>query len=426
MIFSGTQELGQWLVQILLDADDGDRGHQLRCEQGHRLEFMGFRTRTITGRQGPIQVCRAYCYCRECKAGVAFRDHELGIADSTMTPWVRRLLDQVGADKPFEKASVDLYALSGIEMSRKRVERWAKVDGDLILEHYQEEREVVDGDRVVSLSASTESAAQFEGKTAVIEVDGTGIPVLRREVEGRKGKGADGVARTREAKIGCVFVQGEGGKGKPERDPDTSSYVGTMRAADEFASFIRKEAQRRGVEQADRVVLMGDGGTWIWKTVAPLFPEAIEIVDFWHAREHLSELAKLAITDRKQRQRWIRGREIDLLRGRVDTVIVRLEELARRRPHFAEETEKEIGYFSGNRDRMRYRQYRRMGLFIGTGVIEAACRQVHQRLKISGMHWSVQGAAAILGLRCHRLSQPARPIPAHRRQFLTPQLQLAA
>lgn len=114
------------------------------------------------------------------------------------------------------------------------------------------------------------------------------------------------------------------------------------------------------------------------------------------------------------------------MRGRVDTVIVRLEELARRRPHFAEETEREIGYFSGNRDRMRYRQYRRMGLFIGTGVIEAACRQVHQRLKISGMHWSVQGAAAILGLRCHRLSQPARPIPAHRRQFLTPQLQLAA
>ena len=141
-----------------------------------------------------------------------------------------------------------------------------------------------------------------------IAYDGTGVPMTKKELTGRKGK--DGPAHTREAKLGCVFTQtAPDAKGFPVRDPGSTTFVGAIETAEPFGERIYREAVRRGLLHAQRVVVLGDGAEWI-KTIADLhFPQATVIIDLYHAREHVAELCKnLFGTDeqqvRQQRIRW--------------------------------------------------------------------------------------------------------------------------
>jgi hypothetical protein len=140
-----------------------------------------------------------------------------------------------------------------------------------------------------------------------IEMDGTGIPVVRQETEGRPGKQDGQPAHTREAKLGCVFTQGTmDEEGYPIRDGASTSYVGAIETAAEFGRRLYAEAWRRGWAQADKKVVLGDGAEWIWNQADLHFPDTTQIVDFYHARQHLWELAaKLYPNDLPSRKRWV-------------------------------------------------------------------------------------------------------------------------
>jgi hypothetical protein len=239
-----------------------------------------------------------------------------------------------------------------------------------------------------------------------VENDGTGVPSRAKELAGRPGKQPDGTAKTREAKLGCVFTQTSTDKdGAPMRDPDSTSYVGTMGDCRESGKLLRAEAIRRGLALAQTTVFLGDGAAWIWENARLYFPTAIQILDFYHAVEHLGVLVKTLYGDSEfstaQQSVWAS----ELKRSDALGIIAQAEGLLESLPDLDQEKQdivrREIAYFTTHAERTRYGYFREQGYFIGSGVIEAGCKSViGARLKQSGMFWSGSGAENILGLRC--------------------------
>jgi len=239
-----------------------------------------------------------------------------------------------------------------------------------------------------------------------VEFDGTGVPVVRAETEGRQGKIDGQPAHTREAKLGCVFTQTTVDEdGYPVRDHASTTYTGAIETAEEFARRIYSEAWQRGWGRAHQKVVIGDGAEWIWNLSQQCFPQAIEIVDLYHARQHLWDLArKLHPGDDVAQKRWLLSQLDRLENGKIEDLVAQLRSTPAATADIADTLRIEAEYFNKNANRMRYPSFRRQGLFVGSGVIEAGCKTAIGRLKQSGMFWTVRGANAIIALRCNRLS----------------------
>ena len=150
---------------------------------------------------------------------------------------------------------------------------------------------------------------------------------------------------------------------------------------------------------ADKAFL-GDGAKWIWKWVDANYPEAKQILDFFHAKEHLCQFAQIAIADALQRESWIKKQTDSLMDDGVDQVIGELKNFPAR-THLARRNKKSlIAYYQANSHRMKYKTYKEQGLLIGSGAIEAAHKHVIQhRMKLSGQRWTLQGAQKVANLR---------------------------
>jgi hypothetical protein len=267
----------------------------------------------------------------------------------------------------------------------------------------------------VEVVADRERVQMMEGKIIplappvpilYIAIDGTGVPVVPSETIGRKGKQTE-IAKTRESKLGAVFTQTTvDSKGHAVRDEASTTYVGAIETAEEFGPRIYAEAVRRGLNRAEQTVLLGDGAVWIRKIGEDHFPDAIQIVDLFHALEYLWDVGKLVHgpTGAATTQ-WFKHQKDELKEGDVKKVIATIKRLKPHNQSVREEIEKTLGYFETNTDRMKYAEWIKQGLFVGSGVIEAGCKMiVGQRLKQSGMRWTVKGANAIIALRCCQIS----------------------
>ena len=230
---------------------------------------------------------------------------------------------------------------------------------------------------------------------------------------------AAGKAGTREVKLARLFtVSGLDARGRPVMDPGSSSYAFTFDGKNALAGLVEAEYLRRGGEYFRQVVALGDGAAWIWTTAEALYPHATHIVDIYHAREHLHDLAAHLAFITPDPAQWLARRLDDLDAGNIEAIIT----AARRYPLEgikAEDLDRKLGYFEHNIHRMRYAHFKKLGMFTGSGAIEAACKQiVCQRAKQSGMHWTVQGAADVIALRCQHASGrwdelwPSRPASA--------------
>jgi hypothetical protein len=187
-------------------------------------------------------------------------------------------------------------------------------------------------------------------------------------------------------------------------DPGSSSYAFTFDGKNALAGLVRAEYLRRGGEHFRQVVALGDGAAWIWAMAGDLYPHATHIVDIYHAREHLHDLADCLAFITPDPPQWLASRLDDLDAGNIEAIIG----AARQYPLEgikAEDLDRKLGYFEHNIHRMRYAHFKKLGMFTGSGAIEAACKQiVAQRARQSGMHWTVEGAASIIALRCQHAS----------------------
>lgn len=240
---------------------------------------------------------------------------------------------------------------------------------------------------------------------------GVQVPVVRSETEGRTGRTEGQRARTRECKLGCVFIQTTVDKeGWPIRDPDSTTYIGAIETAEAFGFRIYTEAWRRGWEWALVKVVIGNGAVWIWNLADQHFPGSIQIVDLYHAREHLWKIAAwFHPNDPPAKKLWMASMKDLLDGGEIETLVALLRataaELAIDQLALAEQVRTEAEYFQTNIERMRYPAFRAKGLFVGSGVIEAGCKTlIGSRLKRSGMFWTVRGANDTIALRCRRIN----------------------
>ena len=396
-------EVGGRLLEQLLNADGGGyRGAHVPCGQGHQAAFVGYRRKAVLTVLAPVHVQRAYYHCAHCEDGVIPKDQALDIVGTAFSPGVRRLMGRVGGKEAFDAGRRDLAELAGIRVTTKAVERVAEALGAEVEAVARTEREAALAGKVIPLKPVPK---------LYIAIDATGAPggspMVPHETEGRPGKDETGKAKTREAKLGCVFTQTHlDEKGRPLRDEASTTYVGAIETAEAFGPRLYAEAVRRGVQRAAQVIVLGDGAVWIWRIAEEHFPGAILIVDLYHAREHLADLGKsLYGPGSAEAKNWAAARCQTLDTGDVEGVVAALGRLRPRQAEGQEAVRKAMGYFETNANRMRYARFRSQGLFVGSGVVEAGCKTIiGLRLKQSGMRWTVKGANAIIALRCADLS----------------------
>lgn len=344
--------------------------------------------RTVHSLFGDLPLVRNYYHHRADRTGRFPMDEALGLMDG-YTPGVAALMGRCAAEHPFGQAEESFHAYTGLNVDARQFPRLAAYLGPLA-ERF--------------LRAHLPSGEQSPPRVYVA-TDGTGAPLRHDELKGRKGRQPDGSAQTHEIKVGALFTQHPVAGQPPWRDLNSTTYVTTTQRAEPFGTMMLNEFRRRFSSAPTEVVYLGDGAAWNWELQRLCFPSSIGIVDFYHAAEHVAQVVDLihdrhSRPGRQHRKRWVKL----LLRGRLDRFLS--EARAAFPAGHKEAGAKALAYFEKNRQRMRYKQFRDCGYFIGSGVVEAACKTlVAQRLKGSGMHWSEKGLSHILALRTAILSR---------------------
>ena len=303
--------VGRGALEGIVNAGQGGyQGSSIPCPCGAKARFVEYREKQLRTLLGSMRIRRAYYHCAHCRQGKAPLDATLDVIATSFSPGLRRLSCRVGAKDSFAVGSEDLRELAGIEVKTKEVERCSeKVGAEIQAAEYRRRQAIFSG-KLVPLQLEEPPEKVY------IAMDGTGVPMVSKETKGRRGKAADGKARTREVKLGCVFTQTTlDSEGRPVRDDGSTTYVGVIETAEEIGKDLYAEVVRRGLEPARIKVVLGDGALWIWELAQEHFPGAVEILDLYHAREHLWKVARsLYDDDGKEQKVWV-GRRIEELNG---------------------------------------------------------------------------------------------------------------
>jgi hypothetical protein len=379
-VFKTANALVGWLLQQAADRVDA----QYQPKVGQTCK--GRETIGVQGIFGVFQLERDYYYHQGKHQGHHPVDAALGL-EVGYTPALAKLICLEGADEPtYMKAERHLEQTGGIAISARQIQRVVRRVGG-------------------SAQAWQERQAQpgpCDAPILYVSADGTGVPMVAEELKGRRGKQADGTAKTRQVYLGCVFTQHRTDEqGHPVRDYQSTTYVSSFKSIDAFGPMLRQEAIRRGMGSAGKVVVLIDGAAGLENMGRLCFKDCLQIVDFFHAMEHAGQVLDALIGKthpdyKKQLRRWAKR----LLKDQVQALIKETRQQHTGKLQAAV-VEQALGYFVRNVSRMQYGTFRAAGCFIGSGVVEAGCKTViGGRCKQSGMFWSESGAQNILALRC--------------------------
>jgi len=391
--------LGATVLERLLDnVGIGRQDKPRMCADKHlpcKMVSTGVRQKEIRTILGPVRFERSRYVCPACGAVEYPGDELLGVEGTGFSPGMRRLMVRAGSRESFAEAAQDLHVYAALQVDPKDIERVAESVGRQIDDWMTKTASAA------LLGADPEDGDQEKIPILYVALDGTGAPMRKSELAGVKGKGEDGRARTREVKLGCVFTQTTLDEdGNPLRDPDTTSYTGAIEPSVDFGHRLYAEAVRRGLKRADKTVVLSDGAEYNHAIVAEHFAHAVHIIDFYHAEKRLSDFIK--DQTRHRCQGTFHQECYGLLEaGAIEQLTERMRQGLPRSGKRRRQGLKALRYFAQRREQMRYGEFRRQGLFIGSGVIEAGCKTlIGKRLKQSGMFWSVKGANAIIAARC--------------------------
>ena len=379
-IFKPANQLVQHLLQARADQIDS----HYQPKQG--MHYKGREKLQVQGIFGCFELERDYYYEPKEKRGHYPADAALGL-EAGNTPALARLMCLESIDEQsFEKAEKHLKETGGIDVPARQLQRLAQEIGPGA-QQWQERQTPPE---------------PCDAPIMYVSGDGTGVRMRKEELVGRKGKQEDGSAKTRQAYLGCVFTQHKRDeKGRPIRDHESTSYLSTFGTIEELGLLLRWEARRRGSGTAGRIILLIDGALGLEHHGQINFPGCLQIVDFYHAMEHLKELLEALLGKghpelKKLHSQWTKL----LLKDGVEKIIDQAR--AQSQGKSAEVAViKALNYFEHNIQRMQYGTFRQKGYFIGSGVVEAGCKAViGARCKQSGMFWSEAGAENVLALRC--------------------------
>ena len=383
------------LQSMINSAGDDTPSTIVHPEDGTVFNYAGKRAKTFVTVLGDITLQRAY-YTDGTGRGYVPRDRTLGFDADCLSAGVKRMIGHVTAVLSFGESSAMIRNLSGVQVGTKHVERAGEALG----------HEIIDSEKAEVVESSPCSTTMYLG------IDGTGCPMRKEETEGRAGKQADGSAKTREVKLAVVFTaDSRDAHGKPTRDVGSASYNAAIESAatadldksrSQFAQRVEREAQRRGFDKAALQVVIGDGAKWIWNIADEQFPDAVQIIDLFHAKGTISNAAKAIFgLDDKLGTEWAKSCRDELEAGKLEAIINKLQAFSKT----SKEARQCRDYLIANKHRLNYPRFRKLGLCTSSGIVESGCKHViAARVKQSGMHWTVRGANAIIALRCYKLS----------------------
>lgn len=387
-------EIGARVLESFINSDTSDVQPEIVHPDGTPMTYVGRRKKTFVTVLGDLTLKRAY-YRDSNGRGYFPRDVTLGLDKDSLSDGVKRMIGFSASVLSFRESSQMIENLAALHVGIKQVERAAEALGEEIAQ--KEESEIEE-----SSPCST---------TMYLGIDGTGCPVRKEETKGRKGKQPDGSAKTREVKLAVVFsADSRDKKGIPTRDKGSVTYNAAIESAalgdmeeslSEFGRRVERETQRRGFYKAKRQVIIGDGAKWIWNIADEQFPDAIQIIDLFHAKGTISDAAKAIFGANEFGEQWAKTCRDELEAGEIDNIIGKLESFT----ETSIEAKRCRDYLINNKKRLNYPYFRKIGLSTSSGIVESGCRHViGERVKRSGMHWTVRGANSIIALRCSRLS----------------------
>lgn len=369
-------EIGREIREVIeretLDAlGSGYQGNQMACSCGHSARYVALLCRHLVSLNGTRRLRRAYYHCAHCHRGFCPLDARLGIGRGQSSVGVRALAARFSSYLPFEKATAELEQVTGIRLSARTVEREAEAVGEAFASLFAE--------REQRLWAGQAPRPTARPQRLHVTMDGVHVPI------GKAWK---------EAKVGSIYQT------RPDGGVSHARYLATRADSAAFGRRLRTLAHEEGVAFCRQVAVVGDGAEWIWQEAAKHFPQAVEILDYYHVTEHLWEVARARYPEEATAQEWMKTQQERLLSDRVAAVIAEIEGWAPQREAERELRRRVGNYLRHHAHRMRYQTFREAGYPIGSGVAEAGCKSVVQaRLKGTGMRWSEAGAEAMLHLR---------------------------
>jgi hypothetical protein len=388
MIQDKTRQIGQAALQLHLSnlKKLGYEGSSRACECGRSQKFVGYRSRTLATLLGAVHYRRAYYHCRHCGQGCCPSDQEAKLGDCQASLNLAKAATLLAVNDPFSPSARILRELTGVRLGDRTIQRLTRRAGQVA---DQQERDLAL--RMATWNAPT---ALAKPKRLYIAVDGAFIHL------------EDGWHDVK-----CVACWWEDAKGKLHKN-------GVVRraTAEEFKAFVWALACQCGLEEATEVVLLGDGAAWIWEHMAGVLGEkTICITGWYHVTEHLWSCAKTLFGEATEgkasategkasatevARAWEQELETLLWKGKSAEVLGLLrQDRASRRGGKRAAVEGLITYLENQGNRLNYAEFRERGLDIGSGRVEAMCKQVGVRMKRNGMRWSEPGAQAVLSLR---------------------------
>lgn len=373
MVRQTMQEAGAKVVELHLAGKRlGYEGSRRPCPCGQCQKFMEHRPRTLATTLGPVRYHRAYYHCKHCGQGCCPYDRACGLCPALVSEELAQGASLLAVHDPFSPCAPILHRLTGQRLSEGTIRALSGRAG----------KKADQRERQAALAMATWSVPLViaRPKRLYVAVDAAMVHFQ------------DGWHDVK-----CAVCWWEDERGRRHKQ-----CVVRKATAEEFRAFVWALAGKCGLETAVEVVLLGDGAAWIWEHMAGILGEGtICITDWYHVSEHLWTCGKVLMGEGTERtKQWVKALETLLWEGKTTEALGRLEvEHGRRRGSAREAVRQLMNYLKNQGDRLRYDQFRAKGLDVGSGQVEAACKQMGLRMKRCGARWSEAGAQAILSLR---------------------------
>jgi hypothetical protein len=391
-VHGGLQALGREILQELVDlVGTGKTEEPALCPACKEpMDFVRYQGKWVQTLLGAIRPERAYFHCPTCHQGYVPLDHQLGLGADGLSGGLEEALCLLAAHMPLETAVATLARLLHIQVDDNTVQRAVLRVGTELSARQERQAQ-----QAWQASEPPEMEVDEPPKRLYVSVDGTTAHLQ----EGWK-----------EVKVAAIYET----EAVAQADGTTVvravnvTYVVSFENAPTFARYVYLEAARRGLEQAEEVVVLGDGAEWIWNRIARFCDTPVEIVDFYHASEHVWQAGQALYGEgTAETESWANQRLEELLTEGPDSLLSSLwAASAHTRGEVRKTLRREINYFTKHKERMRYPVLKEAGYHIGSGSVESACKRIIAvRLKQAGMIWTQEGAEAMAQLRATVLSR---------------------
>lgn len=397
----GTLELQRKLVERAMQAKADAVDETCPCCQTPLLERKRRVPKTVHSYCGSVRLFRTHGWCKKCEQWVFPADAALGLLDnSTASPLVQEMSALLVSKMPCEQAESVSARLTGIELKRSTLAREAQRQGDRAIAQGPDP-----GKAPISIPVSGPGLGGDQPPkpfTLVIQIDAWNI--RERDHWGEtQTRGEQGEELNRWHWVytaTCFRLDQRCRKGKRRAVITERGYVATRQGIAAMVEQLHAQAMRRGLGQAERVLMIADGAVWIWNVAKDRFSEAIQRLDLFHANSYLWAVAhEIHGANAPAARRWVKPLLKQLRTDQVAKVIASLEELKSTLSASAvAAAQQTIDYYTSNQARMEYMDGEKRGEPIGSGAIESTCRQLQCRMKRSGQFWSIAGDEALLRL----------------------------